>query len=97
MVGEDKETIIQKAFVVDPKTGKVTLTSKTVDREPGASKTVNEEVNEGRFESARGVFKNPKNVPSPLDKELSRIEEDELHKKRGRLLETMRKLGLNRK
>ncbi|MCJ7793215.1 MAG: hypothetical protein MUP45_04580 [Candidatus Marinimicrobia bacterium] len=96
MTEKNEEIIVQKAFVVDPKTGKVTETSRTIMPEQGASKA-KEVKTHSELESARGVFENPENVPAPMDKELDEIKGEKRHRMRGRLLKEMGKLGLDRR
>lgn len=91
---EKKETISQKTFEVSPE-GEIKITSREVTPESQEEKRTKSLGRRKRH--AEGVFRNPPNVPSPMDLELDRIREEKIHKARGKFLEEIEKRGLRRK
>ena len=94
-MGEKKEeTISQKAFEVSPE-GELVETSRDVT--PRKESKEKKKTPVPRRRHVEGVFRNPPNVPGPMDLELDRVREEKAHKARGELLEEIEKAGLRGK
>lgn len=94
-MGEEKEIISQKKFIVSSE-GEIIETSRDVTPEKEEEKK-KRKTPIHRQHHAEGVFRNPPNVPSPMDLELDRIREEKAHRARGKLLEQLEKAGLRQK